>query len=94
MNKENNKEYKMREDGTAGVPSSLYFLRINWFYDSFYTTVIENNIIANELFKLNIIPYKPNYSVTIAYSLQKFCIKWCTDYAAGNFDSITGIEIS
>ena len=43
---------------------------LNWFYNSFYTTVIENNIIANELFKLNIIPYKPNYSVTIAYSLQ------------------------
>ena len=48
---------------------------LNWFYNSFYTTVIENNIIANELFKLNIIPYKPNYSVTIAYSLQKFS-KW------------------
>lgn len=67
---------------------------LNWFYNSFYTTVIENNIIANELFKLNIIPYKPNYSVTIAYSLQKFCIKWCTDYAAGDVDNITNIEIS
>ncbi len=67
---------------------------LNWFYNSFYTTVIENNIIANELFKLNIIPYKPNYSVTIAYSLQKFCIKWCADYAAGDVDNITNIEIS
>lgn len=67
---------------------------LNWFYNSFYTTVIENNIIANELFKLNIIPYKPNYSVTIAYSLQKFCIKWCADYAAGDVDNITNIKIS
>lgn len=67
---------------------------LNWFYNSFYTTVIENNIIANELFKLNIIPYKPNYSVTIAYSLQKFCIKWCDDYAAGDVDNITNIKIS
>ena len=67
---------------------------LNWFYNSFYTTVIENNIIANELFKLNMIPYKPNYSVTIAYSLQKFCIKWCADYAAGDVDNITNIEIS
>lgn len=67
---------------------------LNWFYNSFYTTVIENNIIANELFKLNIIPYKPNYSVTIAYSLQKFCIKWCANYAAGDVDNITNIEIS
>ena len=67
---------------------------LNWFYNSFYTTVIENNIIANELFKWNIIPYKPNYSVTIAYSLQKFCIKWCADYAAGDVDNITNIEIS
>ncbi len=25
MSKKNNMEYKMGEDGTAGVPSSLYF---------------------------------------------------------------------
>ena len=65
---------------------------LNWFYNSFYTTVIENNIIANELFKLNIIPYKPNYSVTIAYSLQKFCIKWCANYAAGDVDNIPTLK--
>ncbi len=55
---------------------------------------MQNNIITNEFFQLNIVTYKPNHSVSIAYSLQKLCIDWRNDYTGGNFDNVTSIEIS